>query len=565
MLILGISCEHDSGAALLDSSGTVLAAINEERISREKLFTGVPLRAMDAVLAIAKIHPRDVGMVAVSSHMHIDVNDWDWGLPSIKRDSMSQFLRLPGAKALLSHPVVLDTLVYHMGRNGEFIRGLIRTLGDRGFGCEMVVLDHHLCHVSAAIHTSGYESGLAVSYDAQGDGYSSKAYLFSQHGRSKKAVYRNPFFKSLAHYYGYVTKLFGFKLHEHEGKVTGLSAFGKPDETFPLFNERLRFDPGQGRFVSHGYYVRPELRYLEERLKGFSREDVAAGIQKHLEENMLAYFRHLLAAHGDQHVAVAGGVFGNVLLNQRIAELEQVRELHVHPHMADGGLALGAAAETASRLPEYANKRVENVYWGPEPAGKLQDLESRYPIRPVEADNIPQFLAEALAQGKIVGFVEGRMEYGPRALCHRSILANAFDRSINDALNKKLKRTEFMPFAPIILHDHADAYLEDIGNKRFAMEYMTITCRTSKRFQEEAPAANHVDNTARPQLVFPETGTVHEIMTRFHALTNCAVLINTSFNMHGEPIVNTCEDAVRSFLASGLDYLYLNGRLYAGA
>jgi carbamoyltransferase len=559
--ILGISCEHDSGVCILDESGVVLASVNEERFAREKLFTGVPEKSLDYILSDAGVSAEEIDSVAVASKMHVNINDWVWDEFSLKRDSVAAVLKLPLGKTALSQAWILSFLA-EIGKSGSFRNQLKTFLGTRGIKCPVDFLDHHLCHNSSAIHTSGFEEGLSISFDAQGDGFSSKVYTFSEHGRKKKVVFQNPFFKSPAHYYGYVTKLLGFRQMEHEGKVTGLSAYGNPDKTYHIFEERLYFDENKGRFISKGGYIRNELKHLEKKFQGISKEDIAAGVQKHLEVNMVKFVRHLLRKHPCARIALSGGIFANVLLNQKISEIDGVESIHVHPNMGDGGLAFGAAAELASRKDDYKNIRIDNVFWGPSPTGDLDSLKNQYKLSEIECEDVCQKTAEFLAQKKVVALVEGGMEYGPRALCHRSIIYNPFDTTVNDWLNKKLERTEFMPFAPVVLDEDIDANFDNIASKKFAMEFMTVTCHTKTVFQEKAPATNHIDNTARPQIAFARTGRIYEILKSFKALTECPVLINTSFNMHGEPIVNTCEDAVKSFLASRLDYLLVNGRLF---
>ncbi len=563
-VILGISPEHDSGAAVLDARGEILAAANEERFSRRKLHTGFPRDAILQALAAAGLAPDRVERTVVSTRMHIGENDWQWDKRSLKRDAMTTLLRSRGLKRLLRNPALVCALAW-LGETRGFQRSVRAHIAALGLPPPGRFLDHHTCHAAGAIHTCGFAHGLALSFDAQGDGFSCKAFVFEEHGSRKRLVFRNPFFCSPAHYYGYVTGILGFKQMEHEGKVTGLAGYGRADETFPIFDARLRFDAAAGMFLGEGLYIRPEIEYLRRALAKFSREDIAAGVQRHLEENVLGLVRYLVARTRADNLTLAGGIFANVLLNQKIAESGLVRELHVHPHMGDGGLALGAAAEAASALPAYRNACLAHAFLGPEPAGDVDALASRYGLREVRADDSARAAAEHLARGLFVGLVEGRMEYGPRALCHRTILAAPDAPGVKDALNERLQRTEFMPFAPIVLAGDADRLMASIGNKRHAMTFMTITGFTTEEFQRRAPAANHVDNTARPQLVTPDVGTAYRVLRHFKTLTGNAVLINTSFNMHGEPIVASYEDGVRTFLAARLDALLLGGRLFVKA
>ncbi|MFH0732507.1 MAG: carbamoyltransferase C-terminal domain-containing protein [Candidatus Omnitrophota bacterium] len=565
-MILGISCEHDSGAALLTDKGEIVAAANEERFNRQKLYTGFPKASILYVIKEAGIKPADIGEIAVASHTHIRSRDWDWDKFSLKREIVSFILRSHAGKKLFENKFFMRCVINRLA-NMMFRRMVFRQINKLDINCKIDFVDHHVCHVNSAIHTSGFENGLALSFDAQGDGFSSKAYFFKNYGRCKDIIYDNVFFKSPAHYYGYATKLLNFRPMEHEGKVTGLAAFGDPTKTFPIFYQRLSFSDTKGLFQHKGYYSKPEIRYLRKCLAGYSKKDIAAGVQKHLEVNIIDYISYLrnLINMPKFNIVLSGGIFANVLLNQKISELSFIDGMHIHPNMGDGGLAFGASLEKAMLRKEYKNIKIRDVFLGPQPSGDIDKLIGAYKlceIKSFEGADIFYYTAKILKNGGIVGIVEGRMEYGPRALCHRSIICNPFNRAINTTLNRMLMRTEFMPFAPIILDKDVDAYFDDVSNKKFAMEFMTITCRTNKLFQQHAAAANHVDNTTRPQIVFPETGSIYNVLTHFKELTGCSVLINTSFNLHGEPIVNTYEDAIRTFLKSKLDYLLLDKRLF---
>jgi carbamoyltransferase len=262
-------------------------------------------------------------------------------------------------------------------------------------------------------------------------------------------------------------------------------------------------------------------------------------------------------------VALAGGVFANVLLNARIALLDGVERLHVFPHMGDGGLAAGAALHVAGARPAP----LSNAFLGPEPSGEECLRAARDAGLEVERPRDPdQGLVEALVRGEAVVRVTGRLELGPRALGNRSVLAPAGDPAVTARLNAALRRDDFMPFAPILREEDAASAL--VGHERAveALRFMTVALPTREAFRRACPAAVHVDGTARAQVVRRQDDpSLHELLTRYASCTGLPALLNTSFNLHEEPIVCSAADAVRTFLATGLPLLRLGPLLCRSA
>jgi carbamoyltransferase len=309
---------------------------------------------------------------------------------------------------------------------------------------------------------------------------------------------------------------------------------------------------------------------LAERLPdNFKRADLAASAQLVLEEIGTQLIRYGLRLTGLRRIAVAGGVFANVKLNQRIHELDEVDSFFVHPAMDDSGLSVGSAlaalAAQSEADPARLIQRLPNVYFGTaySDSGIEQAIRGAG-YRTQHSPSIHERIAELLAQGYVVARFAGRMEYGPRALGHRSILYQTNDPSVNDWLNERLKRTEFMPFAPATLAENATDCYEGLQGAEDPARFMTITFACSAEMKARSPGVVHVDGTARPQLVDSEGAPdLHKILTAYHRLTGIPSLINTSFNMHGEPIVCTPEDALRSFQSGNLDYLAIGNWLIA--
>jgi carbamoyltransferase len=287
-------------------------------------------------------------------------------------------------------------------------------------------------------------------------------------------------------------------------------------------------------------------------------------MQQILEEIGCVYIQHWVETTGCCDLALAGGVFANVKFNQRIHALPNVHSVFIHPGMGDEGLAVGAAFAWGAG-PGMAPKstRLPDVYFGPSYGER--DIESAIVeagLHSVHVHDIERKIAELLAQGHVVARFNGRMEYGPRALGNRSILYQPTDLSVNDWLNRRLKRTEFMPFAPVTLEEFADRCYENLDGARHAAKFMTITFDCTDWMKQHCPAVVHVNGTARPQLIDRWTNpSYYRILDEYRQLTGLPSIINTSFNMHEEPIVCSPADAIRAFTEGRLDYLAMGNYL----
>jgi carbamoyltransferase len=436
-----------------------------------------------------------------------------------------------------------------------------------GVAAPLSVIDHHVSHLASAYFTSGWDRCIAMSLDAQGDGYCCRVAL-CENG-TLNLLHSVPFFHSPGYFYAYVTAILGFK-PRRDGKVTGLAALGEPSKTRDVFQDRISYDSEKMRFDNHGAYWNLEIDYLRNRLSGCEPADIAAGVQAQLESVVTSYVKDVLSRHGlsDVNLAVAGGVFANVKLNQRLAEMSEISQLYVFPHMGDGGLPVGSAlvltarmmAKQDGRLTPY---RVSDVYLGPShDNGEILKALEAAGCTFSRPDNIHDEIAGLVAEEKVVARFRGAMEYGPRALGHRSILACPVDPSINQRLNQKLKRTEFMPFAPVVLFDHASDYFEGLSEVEASTPYMTVTCNVTEKCWLEAPGIVHKDGTARPQVVRPEQNPdMCSILNSYKRLTGLPLMINTSFNIHEEPIVCNPIEAIAAWRIGALDALAIGDYL----
>jgi len=278
--------------------------------------------------------------------------------------------------------------------------------------------------------------------------------------------------------------------------------------------------------------------------------------------------RHHFQEQGDGNLAIAGGIFANVRINQEVHEIPGVKNIFVHPGMTDGGLAVGAAlalcikGQTPETMPR-SHDVIRTVYYG----ASFTDDQIRAAIRdadlPFEEPNcIEASVARLLADGFVVARFDGPMEYGPRALGNRTILYHPADRSVNDWLNDRLQRTEFMPFAPATIIEQADKCYHGVGGGRDSARFMTITFQCTDWMKATCSGVVHIDGTARPQLVDKnDNPSFYRILQEFESITGVPSVINTSFNMHEEPIVCTPEDAIRAFKLGHLDYLAIGNCL----
>jgi carbamoyltransferase len=572
MKVLGIEAYTDSGAAIVED-GRILAAVNEERLCRMKLVKGFPRLAIREVLALARtdIHELDAVLVSTRNNLFVDGHQRFDGWFQYTPKGAAGLLKRSGYRlsAYADQLPFLEMGYYTLlaptfWQRRRKIRGILRS--ELGVRCPIHFVDHHLAHIAAAYFTSGFDDALVVSLDGGGDGKSSLVYA----ARDGQLQLLNEVsaFNSLGNYYAYVTHICGFKAMKHEGKITGLAAHGQP-RYLPILREFI--DEAAGTFKNRGGVAfKAAIDALEKRLPaGWKREDLAASIQAHFEALARRYVGHWARQTGLRDVALAGGVVANVRVNEEIHRLPEIDRLFIHPGMGDGGLAVGAALAacipgTLAKTMPRAAEPLRDVYLGPDLTNQeILEVFGRHELVPERLSGpLEEKIADLLAQGHVVARADGRMEYGPRALGNRSIMYQPNDRDVNDWLNKNLHRTEFMPFAPSVLHEERERCFEEIEGAEHPAEFMTITFHCTPWMRENMQGTVHLDNTARPHLVRKDRNPgYYGIIEAFHRRTGLPGIINTSFNMHEEPIVCTAEDCVRGFLDGNLDYLAIGRHL----
>ena len=509
MLILGITDGISSGAAIVED-GRLVAAVNEEALSRLKMAYGFPRGAIAEVMRVAGVAPSDIDLVCVASvnaYWFDGVRSFDGWLERHDTPIRRSVQAVAGRLGPLIDVVPGLERLYYTARAPIFAqrRRAIRRIVSEEFciAAPVEFVDHHLAHAASAYFTSGFDDALVVTMDGGGDRCSAHVYDVREGHFERLATTKA--FDSLGNYYAYVTQLCGFKAQKHEGKITGLAAYGEP-RFVDLLDSFITLQDGQlkniGRVVFHGAVLA-----LRDRLPSdWRREDLAASIQQHSERLAARYIGHHLGPDRPRNLAIAGGLFANVRINQKLKELPGVERIFVHPGMTDAGLAVGAALVPCIRgrpnLSPSLRETLPSVFLGAEFSdtqieGELEASDLDY----TRAHNVESEIAQLLAQGHVVARFTGRMEYGPRALGNRSILYKPSDPSANDWLNTALRRTEFMPFAPATLDEHAETSYRDIAGAREAARFMTITFDVTARTRQTCAGAVHIDGTARPQLV----------------------------------------------------------------
>lgn len=530
-----------------------------------KMVMGFPRKSIEAALRIAGVAPEELDQVAIASewgHFLDEYVDFSEGVFGVDEGVVRNLFFSVGSQlsGLRSKVPVLEKLYYDLrkpafAKRRTRIREVLRD--EFGITCPVVFVSHHLAHAAGAYYASGYEDALMVTLDGAGDGHSSHVYeVVNGEWRHLHSV---PSFDSLGDYYAYVTQISGFKAGKHEGKITGLAAYGEPVYQ-DIFDRFIRYK--DGTMVNVGNTFRhAAIRKLKAALPNdFDRAHLAATIQQVAEDITTRYVSYWRDRTGQTNVALAGGVFANVKINQRVHEIDGVESVFVYPAMSDEGIAAGAALVQWSRSnpsESRPEKCIDHVYLGPEFTEKeIQDALTSEDVEFTRPDDLEAELASMIADGYVVARFAGRMEYGPRALGNRSILYRPDEREVNDWLNNRLGRTEFMPFAPAALAEDAHLYFKHLDGTLDTARFMTITYDCTDLMARTCPGVVHVDGTARPQLVSEsDDPAYHRIIKEFKKITGLSCIVNTSFNIHEEPIVCTPQDAIRAFKIGHLDVL----------
>lgn len=580
MTILGLNIGHNAAAALLDE-GTIVAAVQEERLSRIKNAGGVPARAIREILRIAGLpNPGQVDAIAVAG-------------------TWSTYMVKDGAQVLRDYARMYDQaagwttgLRATLARN-QWLRDQWARRASAGFqhtileqlaaldipSAKVRFIDHHACHAATAYYGAGYpdDKVLVLTNDGEGDGLCATVSIGKQGKLEQLCSVSNH--HTVAGIYGMVTYLLGMVPLEHEYKVMGLAPYGMKtgltDGLYRAFQELIEWDrtnPMCWRRRSGLPIGNHILPYLERLIARHRFDHVAAAVQAFVEDFLVEWVTRCVKETSIGTVCLSGGIFMNVKANQRILASSGVERLFIVPSGGDESNACGAAyaaqAEQAWRQGRPVTLApLTSLYWGGECShAEAEQAIKGYPfgqtVSVSEVASPEKCAAGLLADGQIVARVAGRMEFGARALGNRSLLANASNPDAPRILNETIKSRDFwMPFAPSVLRERSYEYLRK--PKPMPAPFMVITFDSEPSARQACRAAIHPqDFTLRPQEVSADTNSsYYALLKEYEHLTGHGLILNTSFNLHGEPLVYSPQDALRVFASSGLQHLVL-GNFY---
>ena len=551
---------HNSllASAALFKDDILLGAVSEERLNRIKNSDGIPVQAISWLLESNGIELDHIDHFCYGMFDSVHPSSRDLNI--LLRDA-HVFSKSPNVDPEKAIERIQSEIAWNRRHQDEINQwfDLNNIHADR-----INQYDHHKSHAAGALFTSPHDPNIpSLVFVADGKGSFKSSSVFSWDSNNFKLISSSSTFNSLGYFYGTITQMLGFKPWRHEGKVTGLAAHGDVNNPLnDIFEEMISVIDGKICIKSSEIYLpwfvgTSVLSAWNKILTDYTKEDIACAAQNILEKTLLKWITyHCNNFSSPVNICVSGGIFANVKANQYIKNLDCVSSLFVMPAMGDAGIAIGSCLlkqyEEGLRQWSY----LESMAIGPKyKQGDFVDLCSQEPdIEVTYSDDIVNDTCTILDSGKIIGYFEGSLEFGPRALCHRSILANARKRNLNDTLNKRLCRSEFMPFAPVTTNVLAPECFKNFDSTDVPFKFMTCTVEVTDEFERLCPAAVHIDNTARPQIVDCKSHPfVYSVITAMHERYGDLSIINTSFNLHEEPIVCTPFDAIKALKQYAVD------------
>tara|TARA_B100001540_G_scaffold29634_1_gene25548 strand:- start:196 stop:1899 length:1704 start_codon:yes stop_codon:yes gene_type:complete len=564
MYNLGISCYyHDSAAALL-KDGHVVAAVEEERFSRKKFDDDFPKMAIEWCLEEAKIEPSQIDSVGF------------YDKPVLKFERLLDNYISVAPRGLFSF---LDTIPKWLHKRLWIKSEIEKTL--KGFKGEIIFPEHHMSHAAHSFYTSPFEESAILNVDGVGE-WSTTSFGFGKNNSIKLTNdIRWP--HSLGLFYSAFTYFLGFQVNEGEYKLMGLASYGKPKYYDIILDKLIDVKKDGSIHLNMKYFAFTydkvmtnehfaKLFGILPRKKNEKMEqihfDIGASAQKVLEDVLLKIVNHIHEKFPVKNLCLGGGVALNGVANYRLLKEGPFENIHIPPSPGDAGSAVGSAQylyyihKSQKRVIEKNTSKVitENVYVGPSYSDEnIQEFldSNNISYEKISNDLITKRTAKLIADGNIVGWYQGKMEWGPRALGSRSILADPRKAEMKDILNEKIKHREsFRPFAPSIIEESVSEYFET----DFPNPYMVMVVPIKK--PEKIPAVTHIDGTGRLQSVNKGANPLYyDLIKEFEKITDVPVIINTSMNVMGEPIVNTPEQAYNMLKKTDMDFIVLGSYL----
>lgn len=564
MVILGIFGPGPNPSAALLIDGKIIAWAEEERFNRIKTSpNSLPVQSSKWCLDFANIKLDDVDKIA-----------YGWDSPNYISDTKDFFLK---QRKIFSDDYSYNHLqedllinLYHPDRIAYQLQISLSFLSEKRKIPPIEFFKHHECHVASAFYSSDFKSSNIISIDGSGEEVSTMLCYANQNKIEVIKSFKLP--NTLGGFYATFTEFLGFRAYHDEGKVMGLASYGKYQENLQhKLDKFIPFDPNTGEFS-----VNPNLRYIGKHTFGsrFTDQfvdifgtprtkespleskyaDLAFALQLRLENIVNSLTNWLYEQTGSKNLCLAGGVAMNCVMNGHLAKMDCIENIFVQPAASDNGVSLGAAQLLNSLEGGSENQSMKHLYWGPEfSENEIKKALDESKLKYRKSDNICLEVAKKIYDGKIIGWFQGRMEVGARALGNRSIIASPLVNDMQDKINLEVKHREnWRPFCPSMKEEEYDKYIDASAES----PYMIMAFPVRQKFKSKIPAVVHVDGTARPQAVSKEYNQrFWNLLDEFEKLSGHPVLINSSFNIQGEPIVCSPSDALRTFGGTGLDVL----------
>ncbi|MDK1288857.1 carbamoyltransferase [Pseudoalteromonas umbrosa] len=550
-VIVGISFGYHDSSCCIMKDGELVAAVQEERFSRVKNDKSFPQQSLRYCLEVAQVTLDQVDCIAYYECPEKKLSRQIW--MGIQKGASAHYKAKVAAQ--LTQPSPMDIIRQKTGYSGD-----------------IEIVEHHLSHAASTFYFSGFDEAAVLTVDGVGE-WSTTSYGKGAH--SKLELFEEVSFPdSIGLLYSTVTSYLGFKVNSGEYKVMGLAPYGKPRYAKQIRQLIELKDKGQFALnMKYFAFLQQECMYSEELIKLFNtparepesailqfHKDIAKSLQVVLEEILLEKVRYLHEQVPSKNLCMAGGVALNCVANGRIKREGPFENLFVQPASGDAGTSLGAAAVVYQRRTSKrpSSEKLKSVLLGPEYDSTyiknlLVSSNATFEDFSGNEEGLLNYVATQLADGKVIGWFQGRMEFGPRSLGARSILADPRGEEMRDKINALVKKREsFRPFAPAIMEDKVAPHFDLDTDSPFMLE----TCQVKSSLY--LPAITHVDNSARVQTVNPNyENRFYKLLSHFNRITDCPILLNTSFNVRGEPIVCSPLDAIMCFVRAEIDFLVL--------
>ena len=588
-LLMGLNLSHDSSLSIHDEKGRLLFAAQEERYTRVKNDERFPYLTLKSAIESLEIDKSvEISKVVIGSHGARHLGQFALWYELFNPPMLEGVMnwRNLAHKVVPGHHSKLKSVEMRFNNLENYIHSSISMIlqnENLNWSGDLSFVPHHDAHAASGIVGSGYQTCLGISLDGSGDSESGVVQKY-ENGKVLDLL-RIPETNSLGIVYSEVTKRYGFTPNKHEGKITGLAALGETGPAVTYLFNNIKVINGEPQFMIESRKIHWLMNRVLARMKlagkvpssierlieeatslSINYPDLAFAIQNVIETRILEIVNFWISKTGLSDVSLSGGVFSNVKFNQIIAEQSKASRVFVFPCMGDAGLSAGGVWRDLINRGELDSiTKFNDMYLGSASKETLSIFPNNELINTIDGpqDTI-DFLVELLISGKTIGTCIGRMEYGPRALGNRSILAAATDSSINQELNKKLNRTEFMPFPPIVLDTFAFEVFDLTQIKDIRpFDYMTMTCQVLNNWRDRVPAIVHVDGSARPQIMKRSySSKVYELLVRYEKKTGIPLLINTSFNVHEEPIVENIDSALNALVSGRIEAVWDGERVF---